>query len=430
MPRAKSLLKGGALLLCLGLLGFAGKKAGQQMARSGIIDRTVSTQKAAKTGEAAPQQTRKKEAARADMAASTLKRLNALVERSPNSFFDLEAQAQMDDLIGKLNAAELGELYLMLDQGQDSFRVLSEKLATAWMIKDPDAALRGLLEKKAPGYGNWQVRTAFSNWAQDHPEDAFAWLDSAELPEEFAKLRDELRGNAMYGLIERDFERTTAEFLKIKRPEGWGRDEFNLMGAWGDMYADDPLMRGRLLEFAKSTGNPRDHAELNHELLKAWPQEDTAGMMSYLYELKDYQESGAIPADQRLQSDGTAVAAAIYREYDQAGLMWWMQEHSDSREAPAPMREAMTQWQNKYPDKVQAWFDEQPPSVQRDALASSLIPTLIQKQQFTDAARWIAGMGDAEIRQAASERLEFMWKEQDANAAAAWKAGLGGGVGK
>jgi len=193
------------------------------------------------------------------------------------------------------------------------------------------------------------------------------------------------------------------------------------------MYADDPLMRGRLLEFAKSTGNPRDHAELNHELLTAWPQEDTAGMMNYLYELKDYQESGAIPADKRLETDGTAVAAAIYREYDQAALMWWMQEHSDSREAPGPMREAMAQWQNKYPDKVQAWFDEQPPSVQRDALASALIPGLIQKQQFTDAARWIGGMQDAEIRQDSSERLMLLWSEQDANAAAEWKATLGTG---
>jgi hypothetical protein len=428
MPRTKSFLKGGALLFCLGLLGFAGKKVGQQLARSGIVARSAAPSKVAKADEAHGE-IRKQEAAREGLAARTFKRLSALIKESPNLRMDFEAQGQMDDLIAKLNGAELMELYKMVDQRQENFQMLTPKLDSALMAKDPDAAFQWLLQR-APGSENWQLGRAFATWAQDHAEAAFAWLNSAEMSEAPANLREDLRVMAMSGLIERDFERTTAEYLKWQRPAGEDYGRLSPMDNWGRMYADDPLMRERLLEFAKATGDPKDHAELNHSLLKGWPQEDAVGMMNYLYELKDYQESGAIPADKRLETDGTAVAAAIYREYDQAALMWWMQQHSDSRETPGPMREAMAAWLNKYPGKVRAWYDEQPPSVQRDALVSSFIPTLIQQKKFAEAAQWIDGMQDAEIRQGASERLGLLWSEQDATAAAAWKASIEGGVGK
>jgi len=419
MPRAKSLLKGSLLLLCLGLLGFAGKKAGQQLARSGMIDRS--------RADAAPQEVRKpQDAARAGLAASTYKRLTAMAASSSNLNLDWEAGAELDDLIAKLNAAELAELFGMLEvPSQDGFMVLARKIGSAWMAKDPDAALRGLLAKQ-PNSNGWLATSAFAFWAQDHPDAALAWLDAAELPEKPANLRDSLRANAMMGLVERDFERTTAEYLKMKEPGNWDGASNGLMGAWGSMYADDPLMRGRLLEFAKTTGNPKDHASLNHQLLKEWPQEDAMGMMNYLHELRGYLESDAVPAKARLESDGTAVAAAIYREYDRPALEWWMERHADSREAPAPLREAMAQWVQRYPDKVNQWFEEQPPSVQRDALASSLIPVLSQTRKFTEAAGMIGTMQDPALRQAASERLVMLWSEQDANAAAAWQKSLGG----
>ena len=56
-----------------------------------------------------------------------------------------------------------------------------------------------------------------------------------------------------------------------------------------------------------------------------------------------------------------------------------------------------------------------------------MVPSLIQQKKFTEAAGTIESIQDPEYRQAAIERLDFLWKEQDATAAAAWRAGLEGG---
>ena len=193
------------------------------------------------------------------------------------------------------------------------------------------------------------------------------------------------------------------------------------------MYIDDPAMRGRLLDFAKTTGRPGDYAELNYHLISNWPQEDVIGTIDHLQQLKGYLESGSIPAEARAEVDSTAVAAAIHREYDRPALEWWMERYGDSRELTTPMRDAMVGWAHKYPDKMLQWFSEQPPSPQRDALANSVVPSLVQQKKFAEAAGTIETIQDPEYRQSATERLDFLWREADPAAAAAWKAAVEGG---
>lgn len=408
-------------------MGLAGKKAGQELARSSNSGLAAPASKSAKAAPGQPETHKKGEAVRADLVASSLKRLNELAAGSPDLTTDWEARAKMDEIIAKLDAAELAQVFAALGvMGDDRFSILLMKVGAAWLAKDPDAAFQGLLAK-TPNDRGWLARSVFSTWAQDDPQAALKWLDSARLPEEPADLPEILRMTAVNALLERDFDLAMAEYLKMKRPEERARRGESLMAYWGYQYAGDPVMRGKLLEFAKTTGNPMDHAELNHAVLKDWPQEDSAGMMAYLYQLKDYLESGTAPAAMRPEVDGSAVAAAIYREYDQPALEWWMQRYSQSSELPDRMRGAMVQWVQKYPDKVFQWFDEQKPSPQRDALASSIVPALARNEKFEDAADTISSMQDPALRQAAGERLVFFWKEKDANAAAAWQAGQSGG---
>lgn len=425
MPRIKSLLKGGLLLALLVLLAIGGKVAGKHLARSGVLHRIAPVGKST-SGEAGPRARTPKEPVREDLVASTIKRLMSLAEGSPYLSADWETQMQIDALLAKLNADELAEVFAALGENNDeTFRVLGQKVGAAWMAKDPDAAFRAVLENKSR-YSGYLARTIFGTWAQDHPADALAWLDSAEMPEEPANLRDQLRGDAVTGLLGRDFALASAEFLKMTREDG-PHGGNSPMRSWASMYIDDPAMRERLLEFSKTTGRPGDYAELNYHLIREWPQEDVIGTIDHLQALKSYLESGEIPAESRPQVDGTVVASAIYREYDRAALEWWMERYGDSREAPVAMHEAMSGWAQKYPDKMLQWFAEQPPSPQRDALASSVVPSLIQQKKFTEAAGTVESIQDPEYRQAAIERLDFLWKEQDASAAAAWRAGLEGG---
>ena len=428
MPRAKTLLKCGLMLAFLILLGIGGKLAGKHLARSGILHRSTSAAKAA-AGSAGPKARGSTEPVRADLVATSLRRLEALAAGSPNLEVDWEAQAQMDAIIAKLSAAELAEVFaglkLLVVTGLGDL-VLVGKVGAAWMAKDPDAALKAALAKGDSSRSDYLVRTIFGSWAQDDPRAALAWLDAAELPPGHPDLKEVFRRLAVMGAVERDFELATTEFLKTDPSAKLQFDYGSPMQAWAYQYGDDPAMRNRLVEFAKTTGRPGDYAELNYHLLRNWAQEDAMGMLSYLHELREYLESDAVPAAERPAVDAKAVAVAIYREYDRPALEWWMERYGESRDTPAPMRDAMSQWTHKYPDKVLQWFDEQPPSPQRDALASSVIPALIQQKKFQEAAGTIATMQDADYRQAATERLEILWSEQDAAAAAAWKSGLGG----
>ena len=200
------------------------------------------------------------------------------------------------------------------------------------------------------------------------------------------------------------------------------------MSNWAALYADDPVMRNRLIDFAKSTSNPKDYAELNAGLLQRWPQEDAMGMMSYLQELQSYLESDAVPAAARPQVDASAVGVAIFREYDGPALKWWMERYGDSRETPAPMKSAMADWMKKYPDKAMQWFQEQPAGLQRDSLTSSVIPALITMKRFDDAARSIENIQDPVFRQNSAQRLNILWSEQDPAAAKTWRENLPAGT--
>ena len=426
MPRAKPLLKGGLMLAFLILLAVGGKLAGKHLARSGILHRDTPGAKTA-ARDAGLKDGGSMEPVRADLVATSIRRLETLAAGSPNLRMDWEAQSQMDAIIAKLSAAELAEVFAGLKppaMGYGGSSMLAVKVGAAWMAKDPDAALKAVLAKGDPSRSDDLARQIFGNWAQDDPRAALAWLDTAELRPEHPEMEEQFRRLAAMDAVERDFELATTEFLKTDPSAKLNYDDGGLMQVWAYRYGDDPAMRNRLVEFAKSTGRPGDYAELNENLLRQWSQEDAMGMLTYLHELRDYLESDAVPAAERPTVDAKAVAAAIYREYDRPALEWWLERYGENRDTPAPMRDAMSQWTHKYPDKVLQWFDEQPPSPQRDALASSVIPALIGQKKFQEAAGTIATMQDAGYRQAAAERLEILWNEQDPDAAAAWRASL------
>jgi len=431
MSKTKRLIFRVVGLVGLGGLAWLGNHAGHYMARGGWFHGEATAGKPFRHG--SPASGRSSSASSPASAsidqeevASVLRRLRAMSASSPLLMADFEAEAQIDAILAKLSAGELAAVFAgltdMRGAGNYNARFLIKKVGLAWVALDPTAGLEAVVGRsKIFGPGN--ASSIFGEWAADAPETAFAWLDSTELSPELTKLKDELRAAALVYLAERDFELATSEFLKMGDKEG--RSNGSRGGAlsyWASLYLDDPGMREQLVEFAKSTGNPNDYAQLNDSLLRQWPQEDPLGMLDYLQGLRGYLESDAVPADKRPEVDASAVGVAIYREYTRPAMEWWMDRYSQSTETPEPMREAIKYWIHQRPAEMEQWFTEQPESPQRDALSSAAATTYIANSKFQEAAQRIGQINDPKIRESAVERLNFVWSAKDSQAAAAWRA--------
>ncbi|HEY8962125.1 MAG TPA: hypothetical protein VIM57_07950 [Luteolibacter sp.] len=422
MPRDNRLLIRSVGLLGLMTLAWLGNRAGHSMARAGWFQSpTVSANVARNESPSSSSATRSAPAS-ADQAASALKRLRAIAAASPSLVDDWEAQAQIDGILAHLSADELAAIFAELGNDMDpGLLVLVQKVGVAWAAKDPSAALSAALAKFAPR-GAFYASTIFAKWAANDPAAALAWANSADLPTELAEIRSRGRGEAISQLLERDFDLATSELLKLgENKEGWSESGV-VLSLWANAYVNDPAMRERLIEFAKSTGRPDDYAQLNSALLRAWPQDDADAMRVYLEGLRDYLNSGAVPVEARPNVDATAVGAAIYREYTGPALEWWMGRYSQSFETPLPLRQSIVSWVQKYPDQVRRWFEEQPASPQRDSLSTTVVTTLAARGKFQEAAGMLQGINDPKLRQSATERLDFAWSQKAPQAAAAWRA--------
>lgn len=423
MPRVKSILSTACLLAVVAGLAWSGREAGKRMARAGWFRGDAVEKKSAFAPPASAARSAKT-AADPQATANALRRLKFLTEGSFYLGNDWETLAEVRAILAGLSAAELGEVHAALkpelphSNSVNSFTLMQELLG-AWVKLDPATAL--ITGFQSP----WRSPVgAFESWAMEDPAAALDWLESEGFPAELAEKKNELRTNALFSLLDRDFDRATAEFLKLPPGPADGRGRSAVISGWAYSAVHDPALRERLIAFAKSTGNPEDHAAMNSSLLRQWPQEDALGMLTYLQDLREYQETADIPADQRPAIDATAVGSAIYREYDRPALEWWMERYGDRTEVPAALQDAMIGWRQKYPDKVNLWFAEQPSSPQRDALQAVLVPSLVAAGKMDNAVQAIGQISDPGLRQSAIERLDFVWSKKDAAAAAAWRESL------
>lgn len=422
MPPNNRLLFYSVGLLGLMSLAWLGNRAGHSMARAGWFQSSLVPGKDTGTGPL-PSDRPQSSPVSTNQSASALKRLRAIVAGSPQLGSDWEARAQMDDILAKLSADELAAIFAELEIGVDfSSRFFAQKVGVAWAMKDPSAALAAVQAKRLL-YGSSLAIEIFNDWAADEPSAAWAWLNSADFPEALEEMKTKFRNGALSDLLERDFDLATSEFLKLDASKNDGLDSRALLTRWASAYADDPAMRERLVEFAKSTGRPDDYAQLNASLLRVWPQADADAMRVYLEGLREYLNSDAVPVEARPNVDATAVGAAIYREYTGPALEWWMGRYSQSSETPRPLRESIAAWVQKYPDQVRQWFDEQPPSPQRDSLSATVVTTLAARGKFQEAAGMLDGINNSKLLQSATERLDFAWTQKAPQAAAAWRAG-------
>lgn len=420
MPRAKSIVSTALVLALVAGLAWSGREAGKRMARAGWFHRDAAEKKAAVLRPESAVTAAKKETD-PQAAANALRRLMFLSEGSVYLPTDWETLAEVQSVLGSLSAAELAEILNtmrqeVLSDSSSSGYSLSRLVLAEWVKKDPAAALLAGFQNPRLG-----AAEAFASWAMGDPATALDWLESDGFPAGLADKKDGLRAAALRPLLGRDFDRATAEFLKLPAESNPWEGRAGLMAGWANEAVHDPTLRERLVAFAKTTGRPEDHAHMNHSLLREWPQEDALGMLTYLHELRGYLESADLPAEKRPTLEATAVGAAIYREYDRPALEWWMERYGDRPEVPGPLQDAMIGWRQKDPDKVNQWFAEQPPSPQRDALQASLVPTMIALGKMADAAQAIGNIGDPDLRQSAIERLDYVWSRRDPAAAAAWR---------
>ena len=422
-PFTRSIVSSCALLALIVGLGWSGRVAGKRMARAGWLQTAAPL-----AHESLDQPDRLVAAPHSDKKPREIERvilrLKYLIETSPDILVDWETRRQIQRLLSELSSSDLGKVYASIEGHQLGFLntasyFLAPEVLAVWTKLDPASAMiAGFAE---PQRGS--ATRAFASWAAESPNEALDWLASDDFPPELSEKMNELRIAALANLLSRDFDLATQEFFKVEHGSTLWSQRDHLIGRWASQSVNDPELREKLVEFSKTTGRPEDHAHMNSSLLRDWPQEDALGMLTYMYELRDYQESGNISAEKQPEMDAIAVRAAIYREYDGPALEWWMERYSDQSEVPGPLQSALSQWQQKYPDAVNQWFAQQPDSPQRDAMQASRVPSFIASGKMEEAARAIYEISDPGIRQNAIERLDYVWSKRDPEAAAAWRRG-------
>ncbi|MBB5352833.1 hypothetical protein HNR46_003081 [Haloferula luteola] len=321
------------------------------------------------------------------------------------------------DSWNELTNEELAEAYSWLkDERGLAARRLRQQLLNLWLERDPEAACRAARD----GSGR-ALEIAVREWAKNDPESCLAWLGESDVLMDPGGLRERLRVAAVEPLLLRDEGRALEEFLKIPENGGqaWAISRDQVLAAWAPSCYADPALRDRLVEFAWSTGNARDGAVLNAELLTGWPEEDAMGLLTHLVELKDHLEAPTGIAGDSSEVDAVVVAAAIHREYDGPALQWWMERNSQLDQVPSDLVGSWVRQYRKESEETLQWLEDQPASPQRDALRAALIPVMAG-QDPASASRQVLAISDPTWRQKAAERLEWGWSQSDPQAAAAW----------
>lgn len=416
MPRAKLILKRTLVSVCLAALLTGAYWGGRRVARSGLVKAGPSTA-LQPIGEEAVSAARPPGSSARPERNATLARLMELGNTAPTfSLSAMEENWEMSNLVATLSTTDLAGLLAQIDlRTQYSLAIC---VAQAWIAREPTTAMLACLEKDPAMKGGFAAMI-FANWAMDHPAVALAWLESDDLPAPLAALREGIRAAVLPQLAERDF---TAAADSCRHADDATRSK--ILSQWGSQFGDNPEIRDQLVDFAKSSSNPADYAALNRQLVTAWPQDDAMGMMNYLIGLKDYLESGSVPAASRALVEGSAVAAAISREYDRPALEWWMERHASDTEIPMALQQGFGNWGRLHPDKAEQWLAEQPESPQKEALQASIVVAMAATAVECDkAAAMLEKIQDPEIRQQAATKLYLLWHESHPTAAETWKKG-------
>lgn len=335
-------------------------------------------------------------------------------------WLSFDAQADVDRILASLSPEELARIFQGLDALDETSSIddLYLQVGACWAAVDPTAAMNAALGR-SKDRGMYLASRIFRQWAADHPEDALRWLDAPDLIPQFQKQREQLRVEVVSGLTVADFPLAQATFRKMSPADVqavWER--------WGHIYVEDPAMRERFSSLSKEYGDPDAYAAFNKGLMKLWPENDPLGLMGHLEDLKDHLESVNLSPEIRPRIDAEAVGAAILREYNEPALEWWMQRYSDSDVLPPPLGRALVTWVRNKPEISMQWLQDQPRSLQRDAMGSVIATSLMTQQRFSQAASILATINNPETRTAGVERLEILWKEKDPGAAEQWRKAL------
>jgi len=408
----------GAIALAL-VLGMLSHHAGRRLARTGYFsasERAVVVP--VERGDPAGKQ-RLPRLPLAGAAKTPFEKLKRIAGQSLNLMTDSGARAAIELLLAELSAGELEEIYAQLqltgDFGKDDLLTI---VGAKWAALDPDAALRTAFSKSSTR-GVYLVNRLFREWANDHPLEALAWLDSGRVSPELEGFKKSFREMAVIELIRRDSTAAKVELAKMERSSA-----DRVLEMWGYSYAGDASMREALIAYARASGDPADFSALNAAVIRGWPEEDGEGLREHLQKVRQYLEADSIPAEVRPLLDAQVVQAEMDRNGQDAqtqALAWWMGRHSGSAFVPEGMREAISSWIRNGRESAMQWLDTQPPSPQRDALNAAAAPMLMAEKNFSEAARRLRNVADAELRNNGSRRLELLWSNADPAAAKAWK---------
>lgn len=404
MKRNKTIVGSAIVLVAIVGLGWVGNALGRRSAKAGWFQsKSTSTHSAIGDFSKVEQLDHLKVKMGVGSVARLADDLESLME-GDDRLLDFGVKMRLHQRLAGLDVETLEELFVELqNRGVGDQSELLEMTLLEWARRNATAAFTAVAERPM------LAMRIFDQWANEALEQAFAWLDSEDLPDGLRDEKEAMRGAALMRIVNRDFNLAMTQFLKLpSHPRRSSMvDRERIVKRLAGQCFEDPELRQRLVDFLNQQGAPEDQAALHYSLVSDWPQADDMGLLTHIYELKEHLERASFPQGKGIEVEASAVGAAIYREYDGPALEWWMGRHADTTEVPEALRSAMEVWYEKYPEKVSSWFEGQADSPQRDSLLYGLIPT-IAVSDSSEAERMMSQITDPQLRDWAAERLDYM----------------------
>jgi hypothetical protein len=360
----------------------------------------------------APEHKRRNSAELGTLKDSLLARLG----KSPDAWHDWPLRRQISAALSGLSARELQELAMSLhDPGtkfksipvhQDHRSTLLREILLQWSLLDPAAAIACQEHHSlTSGY------PIFNTWRNRSPEEAQAWLFSADHPEELRKTVANLRFLELSSLGSTDFNAALSQWDLVNPSQ-----QRQLLASWGKLLLEDPAKRDQIL--AKIAALPDRNAAFSYyeNLIRGIADKDPSQTARLVGQL-DVDET------QRAKLSDALIAGWMKKE-PAAALDHWISLGDDK--LTREMAFGFSEWLNvgKTMKPAAEWFAKVPPGPARTALEKEAVSSYIHYDYHASAAKVALDMADPDLRAEQLNIVHREWMEARPDSAKKWVESL------
>lgn len=342
--------------------------------------------------------------------------LLARFRESPNAWNDWPLRRQTAALLSDLSPDELRDLAMSLHDPEKKTRdlpmdpgdraTLLSEILLQWSLRDPEGAIA------CQAMHSISARTSlFADWKARAPEEANAWLFSADHPEDLKKVVENLRFSEIAALASTDFDAALSQWDHVTPDQ-----QRMLVSSWGKILLKDPSKRQQTLDKIALLAD-RDLAfwcyqNLVRSLADAAPAE-AASLVSKM-DVDDTQRTKL----------NDSVLGGWMRKEPAAALDHWVGLGQDK--LPREVAAGFGDWLilGKSMEAAATWFAKVPDGPARTALEKEAVSNYLHFDFHSRAAEVSLNMTDPELRAEQLNIVHHRWLEEHPESAKKWAEGL------